>query len=47
MIGRRIDALEERLGIAWRSTGVVTSEIAAGRLQALLEAYDSPVYWQG
>lgn len=47
MIGRRIDALEERLGIAWRSTGEVTSEIAAGRLQALLEADGSPAYWRG
>jgi hypothetical protein len=29
------------------STGAVTSEIAAGRLQALLEAYGSPTYRQG
>lgn len=47
VIGRRIDALEERLGSTWRSTGEVTAEIVAGRLQALLEAYGSPTYRQG
>ena len=30
------------LGIAWRSTWEVTSEIAAGRLQALLEGFAAP-----
>ncbi|MFY8083784.1 MAG: LysR family transcriptional regulator [Rubrivivax sp.] len=30
------------LGIAWRSTWEVTSEISAGRLQAVLEAYAAP-----
>jgi DNA-binding transcriptional LysR family regulator len=30
------------LGIAWRSTWEVASEISAGRLQALLEAYAAP-----
>jgi DNA-binding transcriptional LysR family regulator len=30
------------LGIAWRSTWEVASEIAAGRLQALLEPYAAP-----
>lgn len=31
------------LGIAWRSTWEVTSEISAGRLQAVLEAYAAPL----
>jgi DNA-binding transcriptional LysR family regulator len=30
------------LGIAWRSTWEVASEISAGRLQALLEPYAAP-----